>query len=114
MRIETRDGARWGGGSGEGPAFITQITNNGLFLVFTALAATLPFFLPMAVGVIAGDAIAGEGGRGTLRYHAGGPGRPHPAAAHQVRDGDGLLPAGHAGGHVSALIVAHCSSRSGS
>ncbi|MCZ9344791.1 ABC transporter permease, partial [Streptomyces sp. TRM76130] len=37
-------------------------------LVFTALAATLPFFLPMAVGVVAGDAIAGEASAGTLRY----------------------------------------------
>ncbi|MFD5590445.1 ABC transporter permease [Streptomyces griseorubiginosus] len=54
--------------SGNGPAFISQITNNGLFLVFTALAATLPFFLPMAIGVIAGDAIAGEANAGTLRY----------------------------------------------
>ncbi|MFF5534779.1 ABC transporter permease [Streptomyces cinerochromogenes] len=68
VRIETRGGGPVGGGSGEGPAFITQITNNGLFLVFTALAATLPFFLPMAVGVVAGDAIAGEAGAGTLRY----------------------------------------------
>ncbi|MFH9659168.1 ABC transporter permease [Streptomyces sp. NPDC017248] len=66
VRIETRDGGRAGGG--EGPAFLAQITNNGLFLVFTALAATLPFFLPMAVGVVAGDAIAGEAGAGTLRY----------------------------------------------
>ncbi|WP_329220127.1 ABC transporter permease [Streptomyces sp. NBC_01485] len=57
-----------GGGGGGGPAFIAQITNNGLFLVFTALAATLPFFLPMAIGVIAGDAIAGEASAGTLRY----------------------------------------------
>ncbi|MER5524108.1 ABC transporter permease [Streptomyces sp. NPDC002677] len=57
-----------GGGGGGGPAFIAQITNNGLFLVFTALAATLPFFLPMAVGVVAGDAIAGEASSGTLRY----------------------------------------------
>nr|BFD83303.1 ABC transporter permease [Streptomyces sp. Xyl84] len=67
VRIETRGGASAGGGGG-GPAFIAQITNNGLFLVFTALAATLPFFLPLAVGVIAGDAIAGEAGAGTLRY----------------------------------------------
>ncbi|RMI90017.1 ABC transporter permease [Streptomyces sp. ZS0098] len=66
VRIETGDGSS-GGGSG-GPAFVSQITNNGLFLVFTALAATLPFFLPMAVGVIAGDAVAGEAGAGTLRY----------------------------------------------
>ncbi|MEU3348820.1 ABC transporter permease [Streptomyces sp. NPDC006700] len=70
VRIETRDGAPvgGGGGGGEGPAFIAQVTNNGLFLVFTALAATLPFFLPMAVGVIAGDAVAGEANAGTLRY----------------------------------------------
>ncbi|MGA4850598.1 ABC transporter permease [Streptomyces sp. G5(2025)] len=69
VRIETSDGsAIGGGGGGGGPAFIAQITNNGLFLVFTALAATLPFFLPMAVGVVAGDAIAGEASAGTLRY----------------------------------------------
>ncbi|MET8828721.1 ABC transporter permease [Streptomyces sp. NPDC004610] len=70
VRIETSDGSSLGGGGGggEGPAFISQITNNGLFLVFTALAATLPFFLPMAVGVVAGDAIAGEANAGTLRY----------------------------------------------
>ncbi|MGP3927627.1 ABC transporter permease [Streptomyces sp. 8N616] len=68
VRIETSDGGTAGGGDGGGPAFIAQITNNGLFLVFTSLAATLPFFLPMAVGVIAGDAIAGEANAGTLRY----------------------------------------------
>lgn len=69
VRIETSDGgAIGGGGGGGGPAFIAQITNNGLFLVFTSLAATLPFFLPMTVGVVAGDAIAGEAAAGTLRY----------------------------------------------
>jgi ABC-2 type transport system permease protein len=68
VKIETSDGSSVHGGGGEGPAFITQITNNGLFLVFTALAATLPFFLPMAVGVVAGDAVAGEANAGTLRY----------------------------------------------
>ncbi|WP_328424748.1 ABC transporter permease [Streptomyces sp. NBC_00443] len=70
VKIETSgDGSTGGGGpQGGGPAFISQITNNGLFLVFTALAATLPFFLPMAIGVIAGDAIAGEASAGTLRY----------------------------------------------
>ncbi|GGV77568.1 ABC transporter permease [Streptomyces griseoloalbus] len=66
VRIETGDGSSAGGGGG--PAFISQVTNNGLFLVFTALAATLPFFLPMAVGVVAGDALAGEASAGTLRY----------------------------------------------
>ncbi|WP_435125368.1 ABC transporter permease [Actinacidiphila sp. bgisy144] len=70
VRIETRDGGTLGGGAhgDNGPAFIQQVSNNGLFLVFTALAATLPFFLPMAVGVVAGDAIAGEASGGTLRY----------------------------------------------
>ncbi|MFE6154887.1 ABC transporter permease [Streptomyces sp. NPDC057889] len=68
VKIETSGSSPAAGGGGGGPAFIAQITNNGLFLVFTSLAATLPFFLPMAVGVIAGDAIAGEANAGTLRY----------------------------------------------
>ncbi|GAA3164092.1 MULTISPECIES: ABC transporter permease [Streptomyces] len=68
VRIETGGDGSAGGGGGGGPAFISQITNNGLFLVFTALAVTLPFFLPMAVGVVAGDAVAGEANAGTLRY----------------------------------------------
>ncbi|WP_431960883.1 ABC transporter permease [Actinacidiphila sp. bgisy160] len=67
VRIETGDGGSAGGG-GDGPAFVALITNNGLFLVFASLAATLPFFLPMAIGVVAGDAIAGEANAGTLRY----------------------------------------------
>ncbi|SCK50674.1 ABC transporter permease [Streptomyces sp. WMMB 322] len=67
VKIETADGGS-GGGDGGGPAFISQITNNGLFLVFTSLAATLPFFLPMTVGVVAGDSVAGEANAGTLRY----------------------------------------------
>ncbi|GAA3374149.1 ABC transporter permease [Streptomyces sannanensis] len=71
VKIETSDGGTVGAGGpegGGGPAFLAQITNNGLFLVFAALAATLPVFLPMAIGVVAGDAVAGEAGAGTLRY----------------------------------------------
>ncbi|MEU2824486.1 ABC transporter permease [Streptomyces bacillaris] len=73
VRIETGGGGSGGGAGGgpdggAGPAFLTQVTNNGLFLVFATLAATLPVFLPMAVGVVAGDAIAGEASAGTLRY----------------------------------------------
>ncbi|MFC5250474.1 ABC transporter permease [Streptomyces nigrescens] len=70
VRIETGDGAPGGGGDGGagGPAFLSQVTHNGLFLVFTSLAVTLPFFLPMSVGVIAGDSLAGEAHGGTLRY----------------------------------------------
>ncbi|MEU7485474.1 ABC transporter permease [Streptomyces sp. NPDC042319] len=62
VRVQTADGGRGG------PAFISLVTNNGLFLVFTSLAATLPVFLPMALAVVAGDAVAGEAGAGTLRY----------------------------------------------
>ncbi|UYB41668.1 ABC transporter permease [Streptomyces sp. Je 1-4] len=70
VRIETGDGGPGGSGDGGagGPAFLSQVTHNGLFLVFTSLAVTLPFFLPMSVGVIAGDSLAGEAHGGTLRY----------------------------------------------
>ncbi|MFJ6212501.1 ABC transporter permease [Streptomyces sp. NPDC092296] len=64
VRVQT---GHLGGGDG-GPAFIAQVTQNGLFLVFTALAATLPIFLPMTVAVVAGDSVAGEASGGTLRY----------------------------------------------
>jgi ABC-2 type transport system permease protein len=53
---------------GDGPQFIGRITGNGLFLVFTALTVAIPFFLPLVIGVVAGDSIAGEAGQGTLRY----------------------------------------------
>ena len=44
------------------------MTQNGVFAVLAGLTVTLPFFLPMAVAVIAGDSLAGEGSLGTLRY----------------------------------------------
>jgi len=53
---------------GGGPAFLTDVTSNGLFLVFTALTVSLPIFLPLAVGIVSGDAVAGEASAGTLRY----------------------------------------------
>jgi ABC-2 type transport system permease protein len=53
---------------GGGPAFIGQITSNGLFLAFAALTLCLPVFLPVAVAVVAGDSVAGEANTGTLRY----------------------------------------------
>jgi ABC-2 type transport system permease protein len=52
---------------GEGPPFLSQVTDNGLFLVFTSLTVLLPFFLPLAVSVASGEAIAGEASIGTLR-----------------------------------------------
>lgn len=57
-----------GGGRTGGPAFIGSITQNGLFAAFTALIVSIPAFLPLTVGVVAGDTIAGEANLGTLRY----------------------------------------------
>src|SRR3954471_13661915 len=57
-----------GGNDGQGPPFLADITNNGVFVSFTALAVVLPLFLPLAVAVVSGDAIAGEANLGTLRY----------------------------------------------
>jgi ABC-2 type transport system permease protein len=56
------------GRGGGGPAFLGQLTNNGLFLGFSALTICLPVFLPLAIAVVCGDAIAGEANAGTLRY----------------------------------------------
>jgi len=55
-------------GQGGGPAFISAITGNGLFVAFGALALELPLFLPLAVSAISGDSVAGEANLGTLRY----------------------------------------------
>jgi ABC-2 type transport system permease protein len=55
-------------GSGGGPVFLDRIENNGLFVVFVALTVCVPLFLPLTVGVVAGDTIAGEASHGTLRY----------------------------------------------
>ncbi len=57
-----------GGRSGRGPQFVDQIAGNGLFVGFAALVVCVPLFLPLTVGVVAGDTIAGEASNGTLRY----------------------------------------------
>lgn len=54
--------------SGRGPAFLGQITENGLFVGVTAMVVAIPLFLPLTIGVVAGDTIAGEASHGTLRY----------------------------------------------
>ena len=53
---------------GRGPAFLDRITQNGLFVAITALIVSIPLFLPLTVGVVAGDTVAGEASLGTLRY----------------------------------------------
>ena len=54
--------------SGRGPAFLNQVTENGLFVGVVALVVCTPLFLPLTVSVVSGDTIAGEASLGTLRY----------------------------------------------
>jgi len=53
---------------GEGPPFLDRVTQNGLFVGVAGLVVSIPLFLPLTVGVVAGDTIAGEASLGTLRY----------------------------------------------
>ncbi|HEX7462327.1 MAG TPA: ABC transporter permease, partial [Dermatophilaceae bacterium] len=48
--------------------FFASITSNGLFVALAALTLEMALFLPLAVGTIAGDSVAGEANIGTLRY----------------------------------------------
>jgi ABC-2 type transport system permease protein len=62
---------RGGGGRGpsaSGAAYFSQLAGNGVFLTFVALSLLLILVMPVVVGVISGDSIAGESGYGTLRY----------------------------------------------
>jgi ABC-2 type transport system permease protein len=53
---------------GGGPAFLNQLAGNGVFLALVVLTFTLGLLLlPLSIGVVSGDAIAGEAGLGTLR-----------------------------------------------
>jgi ABC-2 type transport system permease protein len=53
---------------GEGPVFLSAVLTNGTLYPLAALAIVLPLFLPIAVSVVAGEAVAGEAQGGTLRY----------------------------------------------
>lgn len=55
-------------GRGEGPPLLDQVTGNGLFVGLSSLIICIPFFLPLAIGVVAGDTLAGESSLGTIRY----------------------------------------------
>ena len=45
---------------GQGPALLSAVLSNGTLYPAAALALVLPIFLPIAVSIMAGDAIAGE------------------------------------------------------
>ncbi|MEJ7773746.1 MAG: ABC transporter permease [Nocardioidaceae bacterium] len=53
---------------GTGPAFLSAVLADGKLFPLAAIAIVLPLFLPVAVAVVAGEAIAGEAQEGTLRY----------------------------------------------
>ncbi len=53
---------------GRGPDFLASITSNGLFVPLAAVSVELGMFLPLAISMLSGDAIAGEANIGTLRY----------------------------------------------
>jgi ABC-2 type transport system permease protein len=70
---------------GEGPAFLSAVLTDGRLFPLAALAMVLPLFMPIAVAVVAGDAIAGEAQGGTLRYLLTRPvGRTHLLVAKLV------------------------------
>ncbi len=53
---------------GEGPAFLSAVLTDGTLYPLAALAIVLPLFMPVAVALYAGEAVAGEAQGGTLRY----------------------------------------------
>jgi ABC-2 type transport system permease protein len=53
---------------GQQPAFLAAVLANGALFPAAALAIVLPIFLPVAIAVVGGDAIAGEASSGMLRY----------------------------------------------
>jgi ABC-2 type transport system permease protein len=53
---------------GTGPAFLSAVLTDGTLFPLAAMGIVLPLFLPIAVAITAGDAIAGEAQQGTLRY----------------------------------------------
>ncbi len=53
---------------GTGPPFLSAVLTDGTLFPLAALAIVLPLFLPVAVAVVGGEAIAGEVQSDTLRY----------------------------------------------
>jgi ABC-2 type transport system permease protein len=64
LRLATHQG---NSGGPDGVAFVSQLAGNGVFLSFISLTLLLTLVMPLAVGVVAGDSIAGEASHGTLR-----------------------------------------------
>ncbi|MDQ3150766.1 MAG: ABC transporter permease subunit [Actinomycetota bacterium] len=65
--VAVSGGPRGEGARGEGPALVATVIGNGLVLPVVALWILLALLLPLAVAMVAADAIAGESAHGTLR-----------------------------------------------
>jgi ABC-2 type transport system permease protein len=68
LRLASPASVANGGSNGNGPPFIDQVADNGVFLTFLALTVMLTLVLPLVVAIVSGDSVAGEAGLGTLRY----------------------------------------------
>ena len=66
LRLATPSGGNGGGDAG--PAFVSQLAGNGVFLAFIAITLMIALVLPLAIAVVSGDSMAGEANLGTLRY----------------------------------------------
>lgn len=53
---------------GTGPPFLAAVLSDGSLYPLAAMGIVLPLFLPIAVAVVGGDAVAGEAQTDTLRY----------------------------------------------
>ncbi|MDN5724847.1 MAG: ABC transporter permease [Propionibacteriales bacterium] len=60
-------GAVWGS-SGRGADLMSLAQGNGVLVPLAALGVEIAMFLPLAIAMLSGDAIAGEANQGTLRY----------------------------------------------
>ena len=89
---------------GTGPPFLSAVLSDGTLFPLAALGVVLPLFLPIAVAVLGGDAIAGETQTGTLRYLLVRPvGRTHLLVAKLVTV-VAFVRAGRAGGRAVAYV----------
>jgi ABC-2 type transport system permease protein len=52
---------------GQGASFLDKIVGNGFFVALAALIVEIGLFLPLAIAMLSGDAVAGEAQIGTLR-----------------------------------------------
>ena len=60
-----------GPASGNGPPFVDRVSHNAVFAALAALTVAMPFFIPLSVAVVSGDAIAGEDANEVVGFDGG-------------------------------------------